>query len=305
MKMTLATLLLALTSPVWALSCGDWVFSDVVLRADLRDCPAEGLVVAAANVKIDLNGHTIDGKGRGTGISVLSGHHKVAIVGNGTIRQFATGIAAGNGTVHTIRHPDLQQVDQGIYWTNVSDSLIEQVTITPQFNGITLDSANGNLLVDNNVERAISEAIWIRAGSDNELWGNQMLGNHTAFAISGGHRNRFEHNSVFDNAIGVIIAKGDASIVGPANSNWIIGNKIYNNTQGIFITAFGDSAWMKYNRIERNAIRGGSSGLTISAQNYRTEVLDNNFGQISGSNIFDNGNSTHFVGNHCDGLNCP
>ncbi len=305
MKKLWAFLLIVLTSPTWALSCGDWVFGNAVLMGDLNDCPAEGLVVAADNVTINLNGFTIDGKGGSAGISLLSNHHKVTIVGPGTIRDFATGIAAGRGSKHTLAELSIESVDQGIYWSEVSDSLIDQVSITPRFNGITLDNASANLLVDNTVEGALSEALWIRAGSDNGLWGNRVLGNHTGFAISGGHRNLFEHNSVFDNAIGVLIAKGDASVVGSAHNNWIVGNKIYDNHQGIFVTAFGDGSWMKYNQIERNAIRGGSSGLTISAKNYRTAVVDNSFGAIGGSDITDGGHRTAFRGNRCDGVSCP
>src|SRR3954471_12291082 len=45
------------------LKCGDTVTEDVVLEADLKDCPRHGLTVGANGVTIDLNGHTIAGDG--------------------------------------------------------------------------------------------------------------------------------------------------------------------------------------------------------------------------------------------------
>ena len=42
-------------------SCGDTITRDTTLRHDLTDCVGNGLVIGADNIKLDLNGHTLDG----------------------------------------------------------------------------------------------------------------------------------------------------------------------------------------------------------------------------------------------------
>jgi parallel beta-helix repeat protein len=48
--------------------CGDTITKDTKLHRNLVGCPGDGLVVGAANVTIDLNGHRITGLGKGYGI---------------------------------------------------------------------------------------------------------------------------------------------------------------------------------------------------------------------------------------------
>jgi parallel beta-helix repeat protein len=48
--------------------CGDTITKRTTLHRNLRNCPGDGLVVGAANVTIDLNGHRITGADNGYGI---------------------------------------------------------------------------------------------------------------------------------------------------------------------------------------------------------------------------------------------
>ncbi|HEX5923678.1 MAG TPA: hypothetical protein VFY45_07585, partial [Baekduia sp.] len=41
--------------------CGQTLTHSVRLANDLTDCPADGLVIGADGITVDLNGHTIDG----------------------------------------------------------------------------------------------------------------------------------------------------------------------------------------------------------------------------------------------------
>src|SRR4051794_23608464 len=43
------------------LECGSIVTASTTLRADLVDCPGDGLVIGADNITLDLKGHTLDG----------------------------------------------------------------------------------------------------------------------------------------------------------------------------------------------------------------------------------------------------
>ena len=84
--------------------CGDVITTDTTLRSDLSNCRGDGLVIAADDITLDLNGHTIDGVQAGprdcdlqaTGIHNPAGHDGVTIQ-NGTVQQFGAGIDGGFG----------------------------------------------------------------------------------------------------------------------------------------------------------------------------------------------------------------
>ena len=72
-----------------SVACGAVITADVTLSSDLY-CPgSDGLSIQAANVTIDLAGHTISGNGSGVGIFVAQGG---VTVRDGTISNFVTGI---------------------------------------------------------------------------------------------------------------------------------------------------------------------------------------------------------------------
>jgi hypothetical protein len=93
--------------------CGQTISTDTTVANDLTNCPGDGLLIRAANVTLDLNGHTIDGDGPVAGegdgdigivngFSLNAGDHPAVpgvTVKNGTIRDFevSVGFAVPNG----------------------------------------------------------------------------------------------------------------------------------------------------------------------------------------------------------------
>jgi hypothetical protein len=45
--------------------CGDTITQDTRLDSDLMNCPGNGIVIGADNIKLDLKGYLIDGDGAG------------------------------------------------------------------------------------------------------------------------------------------------------------------------------------------------------------------------------------------------
>jgi hypothetical protein len=73
--------------------CGDVVTTDVVLTEDLV-CSGDGLVIPGfADIKLNLNGHSITGSGDGTGIAILPEQNETVTVESGTIQGFDAGLA--------------------------------------------------------------------------------------------------------------------------------------------------------------------------------------------------------------------
>ena len=80
--------------------CGQIIRQSTKVKNDLADCLWDGLVIGAPGITIDLDGHTIDGKGLGAGIR-NDGYDDVTIK-NGRIVDFDYGVALNVGTERNI-----------------------------------------------------------------------------------------------------------------------------------------------------------------------------------------------------------
>src|SRR5256884_9901896 len=74
-------------------SCGQVITHNTHVKNDLLNCPGDGLVIGASNIKLSLGGHTIDGVNSATadGINNKGGFDNVKVE-HGTIQQFRIGI---------------------------------------------------------------------------------------------------------------------------------------------------------------------------------------------------------------------
>ena len=75
-----------------AVRCGQRIKHSITLGKNLHNCRGDGLVVRANNITVNLNGHTLDGRGRRSTAGVrIAGFHGVTVTG-GVIRQFGRGV---------------------------------------------------------------------------------------------------------------------------------------------------------------------------------------------------------------------
>ena len=66
----IASLTLGLASDAYAskpvhAACGQTITADTTLNSDLTNCTGPGITIGADDITLDLNGHTITGKGKG------------------------------------------------------------------------------------------------------------------------------------------------------------------------------------------------------------------------------------------------
>ncbi|GAA6152871.1 NosD domain-containing protein [Pseudoteredinibacter isoporae] len=293
------------TAQVMALSCGDVISSNTTLNDDLLNCPVNGLTIAADGVTLDLNGHTIDGSGSGNGITVMPGVNKVNIIGEGTVKDFYTGIVISGGVKHSLNNIRIWGTQQGAYFLDMSQSVVQQLDIIGGLNGIILDGdSNDNEVIDNDVTAVVSEGIWIRKGSYNILSGNYLLNNETGVVFNGGLKNVFKYNHVIGNANGVLIGPGISSS-GDSIKHTVYQNKIYNNHTGIWLNSYATSNQVVEITIQKNAVFGGAHGLYIDGpNNVDNDVINNYFADQSVYPIQDIGTSTQLLGNQCNGVAC-
>ena len=93
-----ADVFVALAAPAAAqasgrdVACGATITSDTKLRADLTNCPGDGLVIGKDGITLDLGRRTIDGTGADGQHGIrLNGRRGVKIK-DGTVQEFAVGI---------------------------------------------------------------------------------------------------------------------------------------------------------------------------------------------------------------------
>ncbi|MGI8777346.1 MAG: hypothetical protein ACR2LJ_08155 [Acidimicrobiales bacterium] len=93
--------------PPAARGCGAVLTKDTTLHADVGPCPADGLIVGADDITLNLNGHTVSGTGPGDGshAGILITNHTGVIVNGrqGTVTEFAEGVAVVGGSHNTVK----------------------------------------------------------------------------------------------------------------------------------------------------------------------------------------------------------
>jgi hypothetical protein len=75
-------------APPAPIACGAKIVTSVTLHHDLLGCPADGLVVGAPGITIDLNGHTISGTNAPGGEGIADDGYGHVVVEHGQIRTF-------------------------------------------------------------------------------------------------------------------------------------------------------------------------------------------------------------------------
>src|SRR6266498_3913247 len=81
--------------PPTTVVCGQVITQSIHVGNNLSNCPADGLIIGADNIKVDLGNHVIDGDGINAptddGIDNTGGFDNVKLT-HGTVQQFAQGV---------------------------------------------------------------------------------------------------------------------------------------------------------------------------------------------------------------------
>lgn len=106
-------------------SCGQTLTTSTTVSNDLTNCPGDGLVIGAAGITLDLNGHTIDGAFSGTGIRNDSFPN--VTISNGAVTAFNRGIDLGDPAAsnHLQAVSVSANVLQGIHATGPDTSITD------------------------------------------------------------------------------------------------------------------------------------------------------------------------------------
>src|SRR5918999_2715849 len=284
--------------------CGEVLLESVKVMNDLLDCPDNALVIGTGSITLDLNGHTIDGKGLGGGVTNM-GFDNVTIT-NGSIHEFDYGVllnpGSGSNIVRDLRLELNQEAGIGLADAdeNGKGNTIEQNTIVSNGYGIALFSGTKNAIIRNNelglsakggvyLEHATAArlekneivtpsgpAVFSIGGSDHVIVGNSLTEN-----LGGGinigeellptHRVHIEDNSIIEGAGGIMIIESSSAAVIHNQVRDVLGN-------GVLLDMAHD------NVVRANDLRGSAGGIELS-ESYANRIEGNNASGTLGSGI--------------------
>ncbi len=312
-------------------ACGATLTSDTKLRADLTNCPGDGLVIGKDGITLDLGRRTIDGAGAEdtTGIR-LNGRRNVKIKG-GTVQEFGVGIAldgsdgnrvdgvtvrasagrgvnALNGSDRNV-FSDLQSTGNltGIAITASTGNVVRGSALTSnEFTGVLLFGATHTRVEGNRVAGNIANGIAVVEGSsENAVLANAVQGSDTGLIIDSSQRNLLSLNRVSGAGDGVLVA-GDANTVAGNLVDRSVGGCEGCSGFGIGVLA-GAKNLVSLNLVDRNATDGiniAAAGTTV-ALNLATRNGDLGIEAVKGvrdgggNRASGNGNSAQCLGVGC------
>jgi parallel beta-helix repeat protein len=258
----------ASASPV---RCGDVITQDTRLDSDLVNCAGDGIVIGADGVTLDLNGHSIRGRGGGTGVSA-SGRRNVAVV-DGAIRGFPVAVAFSEidgGAVHEI-------AARGIVSCVSSAGCVIERTIV-EGAGIFVIRARGgspSVVRRNLVSGATGAGITVNfTAAETSVARNVVEGNGSGIEAFHSSVEQISDNTISHNAgSGISAARGGDTTI---RRNLVVGN----GGDGIELDHFDDVR--VFANLVTHSGESGIHGLTLS----RPLVRDNVVSRNRGSGIF-------------------
>jgi parallel beta-helix repeat protein len=243
--------------------CGQVITQNTHVGNDLLNCPADGLVIGANNINLDLGGHLIDGDGVNVatddGIDNTGGFDNVKIK-HGRIQQFSQGVRLVGATQNKVEHLTVLQTTRGIVLQTLSnDNKIAHNKVSGNFDGIHLTGSDTNKIDHNDVFGNTASAIVLITGSDNNKVDHNRAHDNPSWGITqdASNGNSYKHNKVYNNNIAGIEPFNSTNLRFEHNdvSHNRIGIELYNT----------DSSFLTENKIKSNTLDGihtfnGSSG---------------------------------------------
>ncbi len=255
------------------------------LVADVGPCRGKGLIIAASNITVDLNGHTVAGDpgARGSGLDqggVVLRRVRGVTLTNGTVRGFDAGVVIDGGGDNTVTR--VKAVDNVNYRVITGRNALPPADPDP---GLPCDLGDG---------------IAVVGSSGNTLRNNTVVANgpYSGVALVGrSERNVVSNNRVWDNDLLNRPPGGDRTVCGGfVGQLGPLGRLV----QAVGVRIEGPGAQQNVvssNQIERSAL----AGVMVTAFPKAFPLANNGFNQILNNSITQTGLRTRDVQNSYDG----
>ena len=223
-------------------SCGDTIYVDTKLDSNLTNCPINGIIIGADGIKLDGNGHTINGQGSGSGI-VVSGRTGVTVK-KLRVTEFSIGISLFNSVETVIKRNIFSTNNRGIRLSSSSNNTIHQNEVLDSFLGIrVLSASNDNILTGNTVSGTIANAINLQFSSGNVVQKNDVLNNGHGISLFSSSSNTMKQNLAADNSFygfRIISSSANSFIQNKSERNGVDGFSVEESDDNSFIANFSE-----------------------------------------------------------------
>jgi parallel beta-helix repeat protein len=226
----------ASTAPPTTVSCGQTITRSITLANDLSDCGKVGLEIGAADITVNLNGHTI----AGTNAKLSAGISNGDCGANGQTCKGYANVTVENGSITGF-------YGSGVSVTGARGNVISKLTIT----NIGEGDKQGDL----------SAGIFLMRSQNTVVTGNDVSNHVRAFQVNGidvfaAPSTRVQANTFHDNA-------GEGISVFQSPGTRLIGNRLLANTgNGIHVNSSSDGTTVSGNRADANRRAGIAAGAS-------------------------------------------
>jgi len=204
-----------------ALTCGSTITSSTTLTADLTGCVGDGVHIGASHVTLNLNGHLISSNGSGGTAVVVNVGATNAIVENGRITGFNTGVAvtAASGKVQAIRAWNnsfgvvVQSADSTVVTGN---TLFDNLT-----QGIRVFSGQKVQIIGNALRENTDDGLFVQAAAVNAtISGNKAISNGSSGIDVDGAGAHVTGNIANGNTVDGILVNDDTDTIGTNTASY-------------------------------------------------------------------------------------
>ena len=289
--------------------CGSHVTRDVILHANLTGCRSSGLVIAADGVTVDLNGHTIRGRGR-AGIDNTAGHDRVTVKSSGAralLDGYLDAVAISHGKSNVVRNVEgfeisvsrssrgviaHNQLLEGVFLSRAHRLRLVENAITGLSTATVQVSDSSKIVVKNNDIFHGHRGIWFVNTDHSRVLGNRVnMADEPAIWLT----RRSDHNLVAGNRVYQFFAGGFGGIdVQVSSRNRVVHNVIRGDIYGwgiatgqpdsFFARAFGRGI-SRNNVIKENTVRGANIGILADGGSSADTVIKRNAAKLGGQGI--------------------
>ncbi len=274
------------------------ITDDTTLHRNLDNCPNLGIVIAADGVRLDLNGHRVDGDGKlrkdcprnvlcDDGI-VAIGQKNVTVTG-GTVSEFAIGVFFGAGRHNKAANLKIARNQfPGALLAGSPGSAVRGCTVAD--NGLQTDQAGivlfhvrNAVVAHNRINHNGDIGVLLDGSGGARLHDDLVINNPEAGFLLNGGRADVRRNKLSND--------GDAIIVGGGSFNRVVGNRVGHSIAGDQSGGFGITVEAGHdNLVARNRVAGASTaGIRVGLPPAYTGGRPTS-GDVIRSNLLEAGN---------------
>jgi len=240
-----------------------------------------GLAVYRSNIVLDGAGHTIEGNGDGTGLSLLGVY--CVTVKRVNVKGFHYGIYLESVRYSLITGNNVTANSyDGIRLRASCRNIVSQNGVTgSNQDGIKLNSSDYNTVSENTIASNKDDGIQLYSSSDNMIYGNNI----TVSGKAGVHINYSQENTVYENNIANNSRYG-IYMNEDADANYVRGNNITANRIGI------NSYHSMSNTIFQNSFSGNYHLQALKnhgSAHWDNGTIGNYWSDYNGTDFFDDG----------------